>query len=171
MVDGQSQDQSQDEAAAPEGAERRRSRVLPRVAVLFGVLAIIGAVLFGAYTWTQSRYYVASHNGRVTIYRGISQSLGPIKLSHIQEETDIKVGDLQPVARERLEANISRGSLEEARKVISNLREEMATPSTNPSTAPNAPAPAPGSPAPVPSPTAAPGAAQAPDGAASNGAV
>ncbi|ERH20205.1 protein phosphatase 2C [Actinobaculum sp. oral taxon 183 str. F0552] len=166
--------QSQDEAAAPEGAERRRSRVLPRVAVLFGVLAIIGAVLFGAYTWTQSRYYVASHNGRVTIYRGISQSLGPIKLSHIQEETDIKVGDLQPVARERLEANISRGSLEEARKVISNLREEMATPSTNPSTAPNAPAPAPGSPAPgspAPSPTAAPGAAQAPDGAASNGAV
>ena len=163
---GQSQDQSQDEAAAPEGAERRRSRVLPRVAVLFGVLAIIGAVLFGAYTWTQSRYYVASHNGRVTIYRGISQSLGPIKLSHIQEETDIKVGDLQPVARERLEANISRGSLEEARKVISNLREEMATPSTNPSTAP---APAPGSPA--PSPTAAPGAAQAPDGAASNGVV
>ena len=161
--------QSQDEAAAPEGAERRRSRVLPRVAVLFGVLAIIGAVLFGAYTWTQSRYYVASHNGRVTIYRGISQSLGPIKLSHIQEETDIKVGDLQPVARERLEANISRGSLEEARKVISNLREEMATPSTNPSTAPNAPAPAPGSPA--PSPTAAPSAAQAPDGAASNGAV
>jgi len=109
---------------------------------------------------------VASHNGRVTIYRGISQSLGPIKLSHIQEETDIKVGDLQPVARERLEANISRGSLEEARKVISNLREEMATPSTNPSTAPNAPAPAP-----APSPTAAPGAAQAPDGAASNGAV
>jgi protein phosphatase 2C len=166
--------QSQDEAAAPEGAERRRSRVLPRVAVLFGVLAIIGAVLFGAYTWTQSRYYVASHNGRVTIYRGISQSLGPIKLSHIQEETDIKVGDLQPVARERLEANISRGSLEEARKVISNLREEMATPSTNPSTAPNAPAPAPGSPAPgspAPSPTAAPGAAQAPDGAASNGVV
>ena len=166
--------QSQDEAAAPEGAERRRSRVLPRVAVLFGVLAIIGAVLFGAYTWTQSRYYVASHNGRVTIYRGISQSLGPIKLSHIQEETDIKVGDLQPAARERLEANISRGSLEEARKVISNLREEMATPSTNPSTAPNAPAPAPGSPAPgspAPSPTAAPGAAQAPDGAASNGAV
>ena len=114
---------------------------------------------------------MASHNGRVTIYRGISQSLGPIKLSHIQEETDIKVGDLQPVARERLEANISRGSLEEARKVISNLREEMATPSTNPSTAPNAPAPAPGSPAPAPSPTAAPGAAQAPDGAASNGAV
>ena len=168
---GQSQDQSQDEAAAPEGTERHRSRVLPRVAVLFGVLAIIGAVLFGAYTWTQSRYYVASHNGRVTIYRGISQSLGPIKLSHIQEETDIKVGDLQPVARERLEANISRGSLEEARKVISNLREEMATPSTNPSTAPNAPAPAPGSPAPAPSPTAAPGAAQAPDGAASNGAV
>ena len=81
------------------------------------------------------------------------------------------MGDLQPVARERLEANISRGSLEEARKVISNLREEMATPSTNPSTAPNAPAPAPGSPAPAPSPTAAPGAAQAPDGAASNGAV
>ena len=55
------------------------------VASLLVVAALAGA-LFGAYSWTQSRYFVGADDDYVVIYRGIQQSLGPLTLSSVYEE-------------------------------------------------------------------------------------
>ncbi|MDY5131804.1 hypothetical protein R6G99_10035, partial [Actinotignum timonense] len=72
------------------------------------VPALRVAGLFGAYRWTQSRYYVANNNGIVTIYQGIPQRLGPLEFSHAAEATDLQVRDLTPVAQDRLATPITR---------------------------------------------------------------
>ncbi|MFE1523788.1 PP2C family protein-serine/threonine phosphatase [Schaalia turicensis] len=151
-----------------EGAPRARWGA--RLAVILTVLALAVAGLFGAYRWTQSRYYVANNKGTVTIYRGIPQRLGPLEFSHAAEATDLQVRDLTPVAQDRLATPITRASLREARAVVAALREQKAqnnepTPASAPATpgasatpappansspAPNAPAaPAPESAAPA----------------------
>lgn len=142
-----------------EGAPRARWGA--RLAVILTVLALAVAGLFGAYRWTQSRYYVANNKGTVTIYRGIPQRLGPLEFSHAAEATDLQVRDLTPVAQDRLATPITRASLREARAVVAALREQKAqntepTPAPAPATpgasatpAPSAPA-APEQPAPAP---------------------
>ncbi|MDK6926688.1 protein phosphatase 2C domain-containing protein [Actinotignum timonense] len=143
------------ENSGAEGAPRARWGA--RLAVILTVLALAVAGLFGAYRWTQSRYYVANNNGIVTIYRGIPQRLGPLEFSHAAEATDLQVRDLTPVAQDRLATPITRASLREARAVVAALREQKAqnnepTPApASASPAPSAPAvPAPGAPAPAP---------------------
>jgi Serine/threonine protein phosphatase len=129
--------------------EPPRSRTAARVAVVLGILAIIFGCLFAGYRWTQSQYYVAIHSGRVTIYRGIPESIGPISFSSVYERTKISVSQLQPVARERLSSPITRGSLKEARSVVSNLETQRTPrPSPKPSPSPSQATPTPGQPAP-----------------------
>ncbi|MDO4888529.1 MAG: protein phosphatase 2C domain-containing protein [Actinomycetaceae bacterium] len=126
--------------------EPPRSRTAARIAVALALLAIVCVGLFTGYRWTQSQYYVASDGGYVVIYRGIPQSFGPISLSSVQERTDVKVSDLQQVARERLESTITRDSLAEARRVVKNLESQMRSdaksdPSASPSSSPRQPSP------------------------------
>ena len=102
--------------------------------------------LFAAYRWTQGQYYVAVDGGRVTIYRGIPESIGPISFSSVYERTNIRVSQLPSVARERLSSPITRSSLSEARTVVSNLRAQRSTPSPSPSPSPSATTPAPTAP-------------------------
>ncbi len=120
-----------DEASSP------RSRILPRIAALFTVLLLMGGGLFAGYRWTQSQYYVYPSDGYVAIYRGIPQKVGPLTLSHLEEKSTIKVKDLRPVAQERLEIPITRGSLTEARSYVENLEKKelsaQATPAPTPS--------------------------------------
>ncbi|MDK6907380.1 PP2C family protein-serine/threonine phosphatase [Actinotignum timonense] len=157
-----------------EGAPRARWGA--RLAVILTILGLAVAGLFGAYRWTQSRYYVANNNGIVTIYRGIPQRLGPLEFSHAAEATDLQVRDLTPVAQDRLATPITRASLREARAVVAALREQKAqnneatpapasaspAPSASAAPAPGATTPAPGQSAPAPEQPAPAPAANAP---------
>lgn len=134
------------------------------MAVILTVLALAVAGLFGAYRWTQSRYYVANNNGTVTIYQGIPQRLGPLEFSHAAEATDLQVRDLTPVAQDRLATPITRASLREARAVVAALREQKAQ-NNEPTPAPATPGasatPTPASASPAPEAPAAPAPAPA----------
>ena len=145
-----------------EGAPRARWGA--RLAVILTVLALAVAGLFGAYRWTQSRYYVANNNGTVTIYQGIPQRLGPLEFSHAAEATDLQVRDLTPVAQDRLATPITRASLREARAVVAALREQKAQ-NNEPTPAPATPGasatPTPASASPAPEAPAAPAPAPA----------
>ncbi|MDD7385134.1 MAG: protein phosphatase 2C domain-containing protein [Actinomycetaceae bacterium] len=107
-------------AADTAGAAPRR-RKLPRILAALGALLVIAAGLAGAWAWTQTRYYVATSQGKVAIYRGIPQSIGPVKLSELYETLALNVSDLTPVAQERLATPITRGSLESARQAADAL--------------------------------------------------
>ncbi|WP_082177525.1 protein phosphatase 2C domain-containing protein [Arthrobacter sp. RIT-PI-e] len=129
---------------------------------------ILVAVLGFGYTWTQTRYYVAAAENRVAIFTGVPQSLGPISLGKLYETTDIPVSNLPEYQRSQVTTSLPAASLEEAERIVGDLRSELRAiacapadagpaPSAGPTSRPTAPATAPGSGTPTPgTPTAAP---------------
>ena len=103
-----------------QAAPRKRHRGA-KIAAVFGLLMLIAAGTFGAYTWSQTKYYVAPADGYIGIYRGVPTELGPIKLSHLEERSDTRITDLSDFVQTRLETPITRDSLDEARAVVNSL--------------------------------------------------
>jgi protein phosphatase len=100
-------------------ARRRRLTWMIGLAVL--VVGIVLAVLFG-YQWTQSRFFVgASPAGKVAIYQGVQQNLGPIVLSHVYEETDVPVKSLPAYDKQLVQQTINADDLAAARAIVDQL--------------------------------------------------
>ncbi|MBN9632217.1 PP2C family serine/threonine-protein phosphatase [Leifsonia sp. TF02-11] len=100
-------------------ARRRRLTWMVGLAVL--VIAIVLAVLFG-YQWTQSRFFVgASPAGKVAIYQGVQQNLGPIVLSHVYEESDVPVKSLPQYDKQLVQQTINADDLAAARAIVDQL--------------------------------------------------
>ena len=85
-----------------------------------GLLAGMGAV---AYQYTQTRYYVDVYQGQVTIFQGIRESLGPWKFSKPYQVSEIQLDELAPFQQTLIERSISAESLEDAERIIEQLRE------------------------------------------------
>jgi hypothetical protein len=51
----------------------------------------------------------------------VQQDLGPIKLSTVYEDTDVKVTDLRVYDRQQVEQTISATSLEDAELIVERL--------------------------------------------------
>lgn len=107
-----------EEAVAPAGRPRRRWF---RWAVTLVVLAIVSVGLWFGYAWTQTRYYVGEVDGRVAIYNGVSQQLGPIKLSTVHSVTEIQVSSLPSFSQQRVKETIPARDLPDAELVVRNL--------------------------------------------------
>jgi protein phosphatase len=109
--------------------DRRRSR-RRKVTWLVGalvVLALIAAGLYAGYRWTQTRYYVGSSDGTVAIFQGIQQTVGPIELSHVFQETDITTEVLPPYTQRQVENTISADSVTAALEIVKRLSDAAAT--------------------------------------------
>jgi protein phosphatase len=105
-----------------EDRRRARRRRLGWLAALILVLVGIGATLFAGYTWTQTRYYVGADTDSVVIYRGVQQSIGPISLSSVYEDTGIELSGLSDFDRQTVQATVSAGSLADAEQIVDRLR-------------------------------------------------
>jgi hypothetical protein len=103
---------------------RRRRRIMWGLWIVLLVAAIVAAFAVG-FQWTQTRFYVGEYNGRVAVYQGIQQDLGPLSLHHLHSETTIDMADLRSYDQQRVEQTISAGSLEEARRIVSRLEESV----------------------------------------------
>jgi len=108
------------ELIAEDRRRARRRKITWLTVLVLVVLAVVGIVIF-AYQWTQSLYYVGADDGRVAIFQGVQQGLGPIPLSSVFERTDINLEDLPTFTRESVEATISADDLEEARSIVERL--------------------------------------------------
>jgi Serine/threonine protein phosphatase len=104
-----------------EDRRRGRRRRLGWIVGLVLVLGLLAAGVFGAYQWTQTRFYVGADEDTVVIFRGIQQSIGPISLSEVYEDTGIRLSSLSEFTRERIEQTIYAGSLERARGVVDTI--------------------------------------------------
>ena len=105
--------------------EDRRRLIRRRITWSLSVLVIAGGIVgagFGAYQWTQTRYFVGENDGVVAIFRGVPENVGPFELSSLYEESTIKIDDLLVFEQERLEAAIPAESLEDARDILDRLR-------------------------------------------------
>lgn len=141
----------------PELPERRIKRwLIPSFLALMTLILV--AVMWFGYSWTQTRYYVAESDNRVAIFNGVSQSLGPVELSHVDTVyEDIPVSNLPEDYRQRLESTISARDLEHAQQIVEELRREMRAVSCPPATVPPPATPTAGpTAAPSPSPTPPP---------------
>ncbi|ARE75593.1 protein phosphatase [Streptomyces sp. Sge12] len=104
---------------------RRRSKGrkwTTRTLTLLIVAGVIGGGLYAGWRWTQTQFYVGVKGEHVALFRGISPKLGPLELSKVEtDRPDIELKYLPPFKRKLVEATISEGSLDAARKKLDDL--------------------------------------------------
>jgi PPM family protein phosphatase len=99
-------------------ARRRRTTWLVFTAI--AIAAIIGAIVLG-YNFTQRHFFVGASEGRVAIFQGVQQDIGPIELSHVYETTTITLTNLPLYQRQQVEATINAEDLADARRIVDKL--------------------------------------------------
>ncbi len=103
------------------------------VLVVVGLLAIAGGI---AYSWSQSQYFVASHDGKVTIYKGVQADIPGITLQHIDEITTVEVSTLPDFRAKQVRAGIEASSRAEAVQIVENLDQVAVQPTPTPTPKP-----------------------------------
>ncbi|MHA7209253.1 PP2C family protein-serine/threonine phosphatase [Arthrobacter sp. MDT1-65] len=129
------------EDAGHETGKRGRRWLVPAFLSLMTLILI--AVLGLGYTWTQTRYYVAESENRVAIFTGVPQRVGPISLSELYEITDIPVSNLPEYQRSQVAKTLPAAGLEEAERIVGDLRSELRAVTCDPAT-PQTPSASPG---------------------------
>jgi protein phosphatase len=104
--------------------DRRRAR-RRRIVWLIIVAAATAAIITGliaAYQWTQSHYFVGSDDGKVAIFQGVQQNIGPIVLSSVYQTTQIEIADLPSYQRDAVVATINADNLRDAHDILDRLQ-------------------------------------------------
>lgn len=105
----------------PAPAEGRRRRLTWRVVVFVLVLLVlVGGVGFLVTSYARSSYFVTFEGDEVVIERGRPGGF-LIWQPTVEQRTGIERDDLRPVEVERVEAESTHGSLEDAERVVANL--------------------------------------------------
>lgn len=116
-------------AAPVDEDEPERGPWLRRLVWTMVVLVVLGTAVTAGYLgygWTQEQYYVGVDDGRVAVFRGIPQSVGPLDLSEPVETSDTEVTDLPGYVRDRLVQTIRADDLDDARERVRALTAEAA---------------------------------------------
>jgi len=113
-------DEYLDELILEDRRRQKRRKITWLVGLGLVILALV-ALIFFAYQWTQSQYYVGARDGRVAIFRGVQQDLGPISLSDVYQETSITISELTAYQQSRIKATIPADTLEHAVTIVENL--------------------------------------------------
>lgn len=137
-----------EELIAEDTAERSRPRSWS--IRLFIALLVAAVLTLGAWTglrYVERSYYVGESDGTVAVYNGIPHALGPIRLSHVVENTDISTSELNDHTRSLLRNAITAKDLDDAHQIVSRLKTqadqtrekaEQAAASASASTSPSA---------------------------------
>lgn len=105
--------------------ETQKSLRFRKLRQLAMIVAIIGAVLlagWGAYSYTQTKYYVSESGGNIAIYKGIKEELAGFKFSEVYEETDVPVAALPEYQQQLVENAIYATDLQDAYRILQRLR-------------------------------------------------
>ncbi|MBN9239282.1 MAG: protein phosphatase [Micrococcales bacterium 70-64] len=108
-------------ALIQEDRRRARKRRISWLAFVLIVVAVIVAACILGYQFTQRHYYVGEVDGRVAIYQGVQQDIGPIKLSHVYRTTTIDITSLPPYNQQQVRDTINANSLRDAQDVVDKL--------------------------------------------------
>lgn len=104
-----------------EDRRRARRRRISWLAFVVIVLGIIATACILGYGYTQRQYFVGESDGKVAIYQGIQQDLGPIVLSHVYETTTIELTELSAYSRATVESTINAENLADAQRIVDQL--------------------------------------------------
>lgn len=119
--DSRADELTPDEVAryAPQEAKRRWPGIL---AAVMTIVLVVGGATWGVIAFAQTRYFIASHDGRIAIYNGLPGSLLGRELHTLVEHTDIQVTDLPRYFQRTVNNTIGVNSLDAAHTTASELR-------------------------------------------------
>lgn len=100
---------------------RIRRRKIRQLVIWLLVAALLASAVLVGYSYTQTRYYVGESNGKIAIYQGIREALGPIKFSHLYSETEYQVSDLTPFNRELVDQTVPANDYLDALRILHQL--------------------------------------------------
>lgn len=96
-----------------------------RIFVSALTLLIALATVWSFISWIGDQYYVGVKGDHVAVFNGINQSLGPLTLHSVVEETDIEVNSLPEHSQTRLRGTITAADRADAQQIVKNLREQL----------------------------------------------
>ena len=112
-----------EELIAEEPAERTSRRYWSvRLFIFLLVAALLTLAAWTGLRYVERSYYVGESDGTVAVYNGIPHALGPIRLSHVVENTDISTSQLSDHTRTLLRNSITAKDLNEAHQIVSRLK-------------------------------------------------
>ena len=97
-------------------------RGLRAAVVTLAVIGVLAAAGWAGWTWSQQQYFVGEDEGQVTVFRGLSQDLGPLSLSSVEERTDIRVDALPAYYRDQVRRTLSADDRAGADRLVADLR-------------------------------------------------
>ncbi len=94
------------------------------------VLGLAWVVLAAGWSWSQTQFYVADHDGKVAIFRGIDADVAGLSLSHTYEVTDVDLDRLSDIDAGQVRAGIEADNLDDARLTVDNYaaRQDVSSP-------------------------------------------
>ncbi|MFC3689662.1 PP2C family protein-serine/threonine phosphatase [Aquipuribacter hungaricus] len=106
-------------------------RWVPWLVALLVALGLAGAVWAG-WSWSQEQYFVGvtgTEGGEevVAVFRGLTQDVGPLRLSTVEETTDVAVADLPFFQRGIVTEGIQADDRDEALRIVRDLRAQLET--------------------------------------------
>lgn len=118
----------EDFRALLEGEDREdpRPRWAIRIFTAALTLAVLAASLWSGLNWVSTRYYVGVNNNKVAIYSGVPQSVGPIHLYELLEETDLTVDSLPDYSQSLLRGTITATDRADAERIVRDLDKQAA---------------------------------------------
>lgn len=109
--------------------ETKRRILWRKIRQTLTILLLVAFVIFGlfkAYEYTQGRFYVGIQDNKVTVFKGIKESLGPLTFSDVYLVTDITVDELNEYQLQLLQNTITATDLQDARRILNKLKEGVA---------------------------------------------
>jgi protein phosphatase len=89
--------------------------------VLLVLLLVLVVAGFIGYRWSQDQYFVAEHDGKVAIFRGVQADIPGLTLSKVEEETNVTIAALPDYPTEQVASGIAASSLTDARSIVERL--------------------------------------------------
>ena len=132
-------------------AAPRRRHPVRLTAVLVLLLALVVGGVWAGRAYIDRQYYVGVSDGQVTVFRGVPDSFAR-NLSSVKLRTGIPVAGLLPFWRDKVQDDITTGSLGGAQQIVAELRANQLPPCAASTATPGTPG-TPGTPAASP-PTA-----------------
>ena len=118
------EDDDEEEITAIELAEADSHAMARGRAVVVAVVAVVvlAGAAYAGWSWSQRQLFLGPAGGYVATYRGVTEDIGPIRLSHVEARSDVEIAALPVQYQDLVNGRIVVGDAAEATTRIEALR-------------------------------------------------